>query len=494
MVDPAAGALNPARGTTLAPGLNRRRLLMAGAAALATAATGSARAQVAGLTAGAVGELLNDLERRAFGYFWETAHPTTGLSPDRWPTQSFSSVASVGFALSAYTIGADRGFISRDQAKGRVLKVLRVLWNAPQGPEPSGRSGYKGFFYHFLDMATGLRYPADTELSTVDTALLIAGALHCQSYFSGSDEAEREIRALAESLYQRVDWRWAQTRLGSVWLGWRPESGFIQEHWTGYNEAMILYLLAVGSPTYALDATAWDAWISTYDTASWGTDYGQTYLRFPPMFGHQFTQCWVDLRGLQDSYMRDRGLDYFENSRRATYAQQAYAIANPEGWAGYGEDAWGVSASNGPVDTWHEFGGKVRKFITYAGRGMGGAQAHDDGTLAPYAVGSSIVFAPEIVVPTLMSLRERYGAHIYGRYGFHAFNPSFGFSDVKLRHGRLVPGFGWVDTDYLGIEQGPMLLMLANYRGQVVWNTMRRNAHLRRGLQRAGFTNGWLSA
>lgn len=433
--------------------------------------------------------LLDDLERRTFDFFWDTTDAGTGLAPDRWPSPSFCSIAAVGFALTGCTVGVERGYITRDQARQRVLTTLRTFCNAPQGPQASGVAGYKGFFYHFLDMRSGTRFER-CELSTVDTALLIAGALNCQSYFDADEATEVRIRALADELYRGVDWRWAQVRGPSIGHGWHPESGFIASDWKGYNEAMIVYLLALGSPTNAVEPAAWDAWTSTYNRGSWGTEYGQTHLRFPPAFGHQFTHCWVDFRGLQDDYMRGRGLDYFENSRRATYAQRAYATANPEGWAGYSADVWGISACDGPADVEREFGGRQRRFISYAGRGTG---LFDDGTIAPYGAGASIVFAPEIVVPALRTMHERYGQHIYGRYGFFdAFNPSFTFTDLKPRHGRVVPGFGWVDTDHLGIDQGPLLAMLGNHRGDIVWKAMRRNAHLQRGLQRAGFSGGWL--
>lgn len=436
------------------------------------------------------GALLDDLEQRTFQFFWDTTDAATGLARDRWPTPSFASVAAVGFALTAYPVGVARGWVTREQARQRVLNTLRFFRYAPQGSEPAGMTGYKGFFYHFLDMKSGARFER-VELSTMDTALLVAGALYCGTWFDGADAVESEIRALADELYARVDWRWAQVRPPSIGHGWTPETGHLPNDYKGYNEAMLLYLLALGSPSYAVDAAAWDAWTSTYEKA-WGTVYGQTYLHYPPLFVHQFTHCWVDFRGLADAWLRARGIDYFENSRRATYAQRAYAIANPEGWAGYGPDVWGITACDGPADVQRVFGGRLRRFISYAGRGIGGAATYDDGTIAPYGAGSSIPFAPEIVVPALAAMRERFGAHIYDRYGFHAFNQSFTFTDVKLTHGRVVPGFGWVDTDYLGIEQGPLLAMLANHRGELVWKAMRGNPHLKRGLQRAGFRGGWL--
>ena len=475
------------------PALSRRRLLgLAGALAASGMASACRSYALDARTLAPLGieTLLDDLEQRSFRFFWDTTDARTGLAPDRWPTASFASVAAVGFALTAYPIGVARGWVTREQARARVLTTLRFFHAAPQGPQATGNAGYKGFFYHFIDMETGTRFK-DVELSTIDTALLVAGALYCGAWFDGAHAHEAEIRRLADAIYSRVDWRWAQVRAPAIGHGWTPEAGHSPYDYKGYNEAMLLYLLALGSPTHPVSADAWDAWTSPYDSA-WGSEYGQTYLRFPSLFGHQFTHCWVDFRSLQDRSMRERGIDYFENSRRATYAQRAYAMVNPEGWAGYGRDIWGVTASDGPADVKREFGGRLRKFISYAGRGMGGAHTHDDGTIAPYGAGSSIVFAPEIVVPALAAMRQRHGAHIYGRYGFHAFNQSFTFTDVKLTHGRIVPGFGWVDTDYLGIEQGPLLAMLGNHRGELVWKAMRGNAHLKRGLQRAGFEGGWL--
>lgn len=484
---------------------SRRRWLAAGlAAGLAAPLTGRARAQ-ASASPGASGAaappsprppddddaLLDDLERRTFAYFRDTTPGGNGLAPDRWPSPSFCSIAAVGFSLSAHVIAAGQGWIAREAVRSLTLNTLRFFRNAPQGPGARGVAGYRGFYYHFLDMRRGVRF-ATCELSTVDTALLLAGVLHAAEFFKGNDAAEVEIRHTAETLTERVDWRWAQHRPPSICHGWSPEAGFIESDWKGYNEAMLVYLLALGKPGRAVGAEAWSAWTSTYPR-SWQTFQGQTYLHFPPMFGHQYTHCWVDFRGLRDEYMRARGLDYFENSRRATLAQRAYAQANPLGWEGYGGDIWGITACDGPADVIRPYRGEPRRFISYAGRGAGGRTRYDDGTLAPTAALASLPFAPEIVLPALRALRAQYGAAIYGPHGFvDSFNPSFDYTDVELKHGRIVPGLGWVDTDHLGIDQGPIALMTANHRRDEVWRLMRGNAQLRRGLQRAGFTGGWL--
>ena len=434
--------------------------------------------------------ILDDLSERTFRFFWDTANPANGLIPDRYPTPSFSSIAAVGFGLSAYAIGVERGYITREAARARVLTTLRFFHDAPQGNAAQGMSGYKGFFYHFLDMQTGAR-SADSELSTVDTALLLGGVLHMQSYFDGADAGETEIRRLADTIYRRVDWRWAQNKGAAITHGWSPEQGMLPYDWRGYNEAMLVYVLALGSPTHAVGVDAWAEWTQTYDQ-SWGTYYGQQYLSFAPHFGHQYSAVWIDFRGIRDSYMRARGLDYFENSRRATYAQQAYAVANPMACKGYGQNLWGVTASDGPADVVIEDGARKRKFHSYAGRGMGSEATYDDCTIAPTGAAASIAFAPEIATAAIIDMRQRYGEHIYGKYGFlDAFNPTFDF-DARLANGRRIAGFGWVDTDYIGIDQGPILAMLENHRGDMVWRVMRKNAYLRAGLRKAGFTGGWL--
>lgn len=431
---------------------------------------------------------LDTLEQRTFAFFWERSDPATGLTPDRWPTPSFSSIAAVGFALTAYPVGVEQGYVTRSEAAGRTLTTLRWFWQAPQGAAASGTTGYRGFFYHFLDQQNGFRFQT-VELSTVDTSLLLGGVLFCQQYFDGADPTETAIRAYADSLYQRVDWRWAQRTPPLINMGWKPEDGWQPLDWRGYNEAMLVYILALGSPSSPIDSSAWTQWSSTYQ---WGTYYGQSHLGFAPLFGHHYTQVWVDFRGIQDPFTRAHGLDYFENSRRATLAQRSYAIDNPAGWAGYGANVWGLSASDGPADLTLTYRGQPRRFFTYAARGASFTEVRDDGTLAPTAAAGSLPFAPEIVIPALLSMREKYGGWIFGQYGFlDAFNPSFQFS-VAVAQGRLVPGAGWFDTDYLGIDQGPIVAMLANYRSDLVWKYMRKSPYIIRGLRRAGFSGGWL--
>ena len=434
-------------------------------------------------------EFLDVLERQTFQWFWDLAHPRTHLIPDRAPTESFSSVAAVGFGLTAYTIGAERGWVTRAEAADRVASTLSFLIAAPDGDAPRGMTRYRGFYYHFLDMDTGARF-RDVELSTIDTTLLAAGALACQSYFDREDPVEARIRADADTLYRRIEWDWASPRPPGVSMGWTPEEGFHKWNWHGYDEAMILYILALGSPTHPVAPAAWREWTKTY---KWGTYYGEEHVNFSPLFGHQYSHVWIDYRGIRDAYMRMRGIDYFENSRRATYSQRAYAAANPGGFAGYGPDVWGLTASDGPLDGERTVRGRPRKFQGYAARGASLLHVIDDGTLSPTAAASSLPFAPEIALPAIRTMTARWGAHVRNRYGFlDAFNPTLDDPAIDSPQGTIVDGVGWFDRDQLGIDQGPIVAMLENYRSELVWKTMRKNPYIIAGLRRAGFTGGWL--
>lgn len=467
--------------------LDRRHLLLAGGAALGAAALPAIAASRA-----RPGDLFGDIQQRTFRFFWERANPANGLMPDRWPSPSFSSIAATGFALTAYPIGVKHGWITRAQARDRTLATLRFFWNAPQGDAPSGVTGYKGFFYHFLDMESGLRF-RQNELSSIDTTLLLGGVLFAGQWFDRPEEAE--IRDLAAKIYARCDWRWFQQHDAQkrVSMGWHPESGFIARPWFGYTEGQILYVLALGAPDHYLDRDAYDGWCSTYPD-SWRGSGETRHLAFGPHFAHQFTQCWVDMRGVRDATMRDAGFDYFENSRRATYWQRDYAIRNPGKWVGYSRNIWGLAACDGPGGIQAMVGDTQRRFAGYAARGpIGLPDGLDDGTITPYASVASLPFAPEIVGPAARALHARYGSAIYGRYGFFdAFNPSFTFADLPHDHGTITATAGWVDSDYLGIDQGPIVAMIENHRSGMIWETMRSHPAIRRGLKRAGFTGGWL--
>ncbi|HJQ40728.1 MAG TPA: glucoamylase family protein, partial [Thermoanaerobaculia bacterium] len=429
--------------------------------------------------------LLDDVQRRTFHFFWDLADPNTQLIPDRAPTPSFSSIAAVGFGLTAYGIGAERGYVTREQAAQRTLATLQSLLAMKQGPEPRGVSGYKGFFYHFLDMKTAERF-GTVELSTVDTTLLIAGALFAQSYFDRDNETEKGIRDAAERLYERIEWPWEEIRANAISMGWTPEQGFHTYDWRGYNEAMIVPILAMASPTHPVDPAAWAEY---HKTDRWGTFYGQEHVLFAPLFGHQYSHVWIDFRGISDGRYP---IDYHENSRRATLSQRAYAIDNPQKYLHYGPEIWGLTACDGPMDATIVIDGRPRTFHSYTARGATEGDIRDDGTIAPTAAVSSIAFAPEIAIPAIREMSKRYGENLYSKYGFlDAFNPTLKTTE-QLKHGRVDPQMGWFDVDYLGIDQGPILAMIENYRTGLVWNTMKKNPHIVRGLRRAGFKGGWL--
>jgi hypothetical protein len=431
---------------------------------------------------------IDTLQEDTFRYFWELCNPQTGLAPDRAPTDAFASISATGFAITSYPVGVERGYISREDAAERVFLTLRFLRDAPQNADSSGSAGYKGFYYHFVEPENGVRF-GTVELSTVDTALLLAGALFCQSYFDQATATEDSIRAIAEELYLAADWNWASPRPPLIGHGWSPESGHLPYDWGGYNEAALLYILALASPTHAVDAGAWEAWCAGF---RWEEFQGTEQIAFAPLFGHQYTQVWLDMRGIQDEFCRIHELDYFENSRRAVLSQRAYAMANPDRWRGYGERLWGLTACDGPVHGTFTIDGRERTFETYWARGVAAGVVRDDGTVCPSAAAGSLPFAPEVVAPLLLAMRQDHGDRLYGRYGFlDALNPTFTL-DVPVQHGRVHPVHGWYDTDYLGIDQGPIVAMIENHRNELIWRTMRKNPHIIRGLKRAGFSGGWL--
>lgn len=460
------------------------------APAQAPAAVPAPAPAAAAATTAADAVLLDDVESRGFHYFWDLADPRTLLIPDRAPTPSFSSIAAVGFGLTAYGIGAERGYVTRAAAATRTLATLRSLRAMKQGPEPSGVSGYHGFFYHFLDMRTGVRFQK-IELSTIDTSLLMAGVLFAQSYFDRGDATETAIRAAAEELYERVDWPWEQVRAPAISMGWTPEEGFHTYDWSGYNEAMIVVVLALGSPTHPVAASAWGEYTKT---DRWGSYYGQDHVLFAPLFGHQYSHVWIDFRGIRDELMRARGIDYFENSRRAAIAQHAFAVENPNRYRDYGDLIWGLSACDGPMDATVTIDGRRRAFHGYTARGATAGDVRDDGTITPTAAASSIVFTPELSLPAIREMSSRYGSRLYSTYGFlDAFNPTLRSGGADVSQGRVDPALGWFDGDYLGIDEGPIVAMIENYRSGLVWRVMRNNPHLVRGLRRAGFNGGWLT-
>lgn len=419
---------------------------------------------------------ITDLKIRTFNYFWQVVDSATWQSDDRYPTKHFTSIAATGFALPAYIIGVENGYIRRSLAAKRVLNTLQWLKNAPQGYEKEGFSGHHGFYYHFLNYGTGTRFK-DVELSSIDTGLLMAGILTVMSYFDENEPIEKEIRTLSDELYRRVNWNWMMDDKQTMSMGWKPESGFIKAQWKGYNEAMILLIMAMGSPTYPISENSWDVWTSTY---LWEDFEGYEHVNFGPLFGHQYSHAFIDFRGIQDDYMREKNIDYFENSRRATLSNRAYCIRNPLNFNGYSENIWGLTASDGPGLGWKKWNTDSVDFKSYNARGVAADYNQDDGTIAPTAAGGSIPFAPKEATDALFEMYQRFGNEIYRKYGFaDAFNLS-------------VSEAGWFAPDYIGIDQGALLIQLENHQSELIWNILKKNPYIIIGLQKAGFNGGWL--
>lgn len=428
-------------------------------------------------------DFLDQLQEDTFNFFWETTNPENGLVPDRYPNPPSSSIAAVGFGLSSYIVGVERGYITRQQAAERTYNTVEFFYNAPMGPEPQGNAGYRGFFYHFLDMETGER-AGQNEISTIDTSLLLAGMLSSQSYFDQDNEIENAIRTKVDSIYARMDWQWfySDSHPPLVSMGWTPEDGKIQHDWRGYDESMILYILGLASPTHPVDPEAWEMYTETYH---WDEFYGMAHVNASPLFLHQYSHMFVDFRDIQDDYMRGKGIDYFENSRLGTYSNRAYAIDNPMDWEGYSEDVWGLTACDGPGNETRTVDGEEREFRGYWARGASATHINDDGTIAPTAAGGSVPFAPEITIPTLHHFYKEYGERLYWEYGFRdSFNLTYTFGVGNHE--------GWFNRQFLGIDQGPILIQIENYRSEIIWDVMKENPYIHKGLEKAGFEGGWL--
>jgi hypothetical protein len=428
----------------------------------------------------ALSDELRRLEQSVVAYFLRTANPRNGLVADGSRPGSPCSIAATGLGLAVYVVGAECGVLPRREAIERTLAALRFFHDSPQGEEPDS-TGYRGFYYHFLDLQTGRR-TWECELSMIDTAILIAGVLTSARYFSAATEDEGEIRELARFLYERIDWPWATNGGRVVSMGWKPGGGFLSYGWEGYSEAILLYVLALGSPTHPLPAESYRAWTTTYQ---WENLYDVDFLFASSLFIHQLSHIWIDFRGIQDELMREKHSDYFENSRRATLVQRSYALRNPKRFEGYGENCWGITAGPGPgFSKQRTEGGIERRFYDYVGRGV--PFGPDDGTLAPWAVVASLPFAPEIVLPALQHFRDAFPEVVSPEGLLTSFNPSFDLGDGSHR--------GWLSPHHYGLDQGPVALMIENYRSGLLWNLMRTCPALTTGLRRAGFRDGWLTA
>lgn len=422
-------------------------------------------------------EMLRHLQKQTFDYFLREANPANGLIKDKTSDHSPCSIAAVGLALTAYPIGVEQGFWTRNQAIDRILATLRFFAGSEQSSKENA-TGYKGFYYHFLDMNSGQRV-WHCELSTVDSALLLAGMLTVGQYFDRNNSEEFEIRDLAGQLYARADWRWAQDGGDTVTMGWTPEKGFLTYRWEGYDEALILYVLGLGAPNFALPRESYSAWTKSY---LWKEIYGRHLLYAGPLFTHQLSHLWIDFRKIKDDFMRAHNSDYFENTRRATHVQQRYAINNPLGFEKYGKKCWGITASDGPGPVVKKVGGIERVFHGYLARGV--PFGPDDGTLAPWAVVASLPFAPEIVLPAIDYLNHL-NLRADDPYGFKAtFNPTF--SEKGNGHGS------WISPYHYGINQGPIVIMIENYLSDLIWSLMRNCTPVVAGLKKAGFLAGWL--
>lgn len=404
---------------------------------------------------------LDYLEEANFDFFWYAANPANGLIPDRSTTGSACSIASVGFGLTAIGIAIDHGWITRDQGAARVLTTLNTFWNGPQGTNASGEIGYNGWFYHFLSMNTATR-SGSSELSSIDTVLLLGGVLYAKQYFNGTNVIETSIQTLAGSIFNRVNWLWFAPDIpgtNAVRMGWLPNTGFsTYGDWKGYDEGMLLYLLGMGAATNPLPAACWSYWTSGY---VWSTFYGESYVTFQalgtPMYGYQYSHCWVDFRHVSDSYMNAENSTYFENSHRAALAQQAYCATAPQ--PGYSSLDWGLTASDDP-----------------SGYAVHGAPPpdNDNGTIAFTASGGSLAFAPEIALPTVEYFYRTGRKQFWTQYGFiDAFNVAQ----------------SWFDSAELGLDQGPIVIMAENYRNQNIWRYFMQNPEIQRGLQQAGFVS-----
>jgi hypothetical protein len=356
---------------------------------------------------------------------------------------------------------------------------LRFIYNSRQGAEADA-TGYKGFYYHFLDMHTGKR-AWKSELSTIDTALFIAGVLSAAAYFQGEDKDEAEIRQLADALYRRIDWQWALNGETTITHGWKPRSGFLPYRWEDdYSEAHIMYILALGSPTYPINQDGYKKWTSTFNVKK---VYDTEYLYAGPLFIHQFSHLWIDFRGIHDEFNAKTGIDYFENSKRATHVHQQYAIENPNKFEHYGEYDWGLTASDGPGPKVLTINGTKRTFYGYIARGA--PFGPDDGTISPWAVVASLPFAPEIVLDTIRHAIQKIQMNHHGLYGFDAsFNTAYPDKSAN-------PG-GWASPWRFALNQGPIIIMIENYHSGLMWKIMRQCPYIVNGLRIAGFTGGWL--
>ena len=374
--------------------------------------------------------------------------------------------------------GASSGGHSHDQRHGdrcHTPAVAEIVKDPVCGmtvdPRTSKhRASHDGRTFHFCSAGCKAKFEADPARYLADSSNATAGT-----------SPEGTVYTCPDALYRRADWQWAQNHGATVTHGWKPESGFLKYRWEGYDEALLLYVLGLGSPTNPLPECSYAAWASTY---RWENCYGYDYLYAGPLFTHQLSHVWIDFRGIQDAFMRDKGIDYFENSRRATYVQQRYAMDNPRKFAGYAEHCWGITASEGPGPSSLMLNGIQRVFDDYVSRGV--PYGPDDGTLAPWAVVASLPFAPEIVLRAIDFCIHQAKLKMFNAYGFKA-----AFNTTHPGEPGNPYGY-WVSPWHFGLNQGPIVLMIENYRSDLLWRLMRGCPYIIAGLRRAGFSGGWL--
>lgn len=417
-------------------------------------------------------KFLDTLQYRTFQYFINEINPENGLVKDRSTSNSPSSIAAVGFAYPIWALGADKGWISRDYAAKLTLNSLKFFYQSEQSTNKYA-TGYKGFYYHFLDMKTGERF-WNCELSSIDSGILFAGMIFAKNYYNQDNEIEISIRELSAKLLNRADWNFWQRKSNDknnylINMGWKGNE-FEPLAWFGYTESLFLYVIAAGNG-YNNSEKAFENFHSTY---KWKKPYKEEFAHvvFPPLFGHQYSFVWLNPNGLSDSFMKNKKIDYAENSRRATFVNRQYAMVNPMKWIGYDSLTWGFTACDGPGES---FNYDNKKFYGYAARGTSGLDSTewDDGTIAPTAAGGSIPFAPEICIPTLKNIKSKY-PNTWGKYGFFdSFNPTL----------------NWIDTDYIGIDQAPIILMIENFYNGFVWKYFMKDEIVHKGLNKLGFIN-----
>ncbi len=424
-------------------------------------------------------EMLDELQSQTFGYFLKNVNPANGLIADKSSPDSISSIAAVGLGITSYVVAVERQLLAKNDGINRILTVLTYFYQGHQGTEPDAM-GYKGFYYHFLEMGSGKR-AWESELSTIDTAIFMAGVLTAACYFTGDTKEENKIRELSDKLYQRVDWQWALNGKTMISHGWKPESGFLEYSWDrDYSEAIILYILALGSPTFPIDPKGYRDWTSTFKCIP---VEGIEYIHAGPLFIHQMSHLWLDFRGIRDDVNRKFDIDYFENSRRATIVQQRYAVRNPMKFKHYSRNNWGFTASDGPGPAIVQVDGQEKIFYDYIARGV--PAGPDDGTISPWAVVASLPFAPDITLDTIRHAIKTLKEIDAGNDGFDAsFNPVYPAGNEKN---------GWVSPWKYGLNEGPMIIMIENYKNGLIWKTFKKCPYIIRGLRLAGFEGGWLN-